>query len=410
MLEVEGMVILYSNERVIRHGNNYYAKVINFTDFLVMLSRKSGEYRLALSCNTDVGDDLDTSRLTLVTNPGNIFELPYLENRYQSFFYSFYIALKLRSFIKTQTESKSRLAVVSPGLNSITFVLSFMLPRSTGWYLFIRGDTRKTLDEIYRHSFRRRLMTGMIDIFQWRVKSLLRQGRGRSFVFGQALKEKFYRAYPSRTHVVSPLLSEDWISVTAPAVSSRAKDCVHPKVLYVGRLSAEKNISQLIEACENARAARYQFDLTIVGDGPLESSLRSMVERLDLEGLVSFTGRISNGPELIEIYDSHDLFCLPSKTEGTPRAIAESVARGLPVVASDVGSIRYMFSDGVVRFLQGFDADHILSALGQVFENLDEIAGLAREHRFEAKKHTLAYNVENVHQLIQKDFADLLMK
>ena len=55
------MVLLFSNERVIRDGDRYYARIINFTDFLVLLSLKSDTYRLALSCDRSAAADFDTT-------------------------------------------------------------------------------------------------------------------------------------------------------------------------------------------------------------------------------------------------------------------------------------------------------------------------------------------------------------
>jgi len=395
------MVLLFSNERVIRDCNNYFARIINFTDFLVLLSSKSADYRLALLCDAARRGAVDTSRLTPVVGlTGPVLELPYPANRYQSFVYSLWIAWLMRRYLRRENNRDQPLAVAAPGLNSVCFVLSFLLPRRTRWYLFIRGDTRKTVEEIYRHSALGRIMTGVIDLFQWRVNRLLADGRGQCFVFGQALKDKFYAACAERTHVVSPLLAQDWLSAPGPRAPAAPQ---RPRVLFVGRLSAEKNIGALIEACAAARAGAHRFTLTIVGDGPLQAQLRQQVGALGLDEDVVFTGRVSNGPQLIALYDSHDIFCLPSATEGTPRAIAESVARGLPVVASDVGSIRHMFEPGVVRLLDGFDAPAIQAALGEVIDDLPRRIETARAARAAAALHGLDYNADQVDRIIRQD-------
>ena len=393
------MVILFSNERVIRDRGNYFARIINFTDFLVLLSTRSPDYQVALSCDSVNRSGIEPSRLTPVRGLDKpILELPYLENRYQSFLQAFRVARSMRARLLAPGGETDPIAVAAPGLNSITFVLSFLLPRRTRWYLFIRGDTRKTVDEIYRHSPLRRLMTSVIDLFQWRVNYLLRRNRGQCFVFGEALKHKFYAAESARTHVVSPVLSQVWL--TTPRAEPQARDGRVPRVLFVGRLSAEKNLAALIDACAAAADTAHRFELTIVGDGPLETELKTRTEKLGLASIVKFTGRIANGPELISLYDTQDVFCLPSRTEATPRAIAESVARGVPVVASDVGSIRYMFSQDTIRLIEGFSADDILAALGRTFDRLDECRELALQRRDEAAKHSLDYNVDLVHRII----------
>ena len=233
----------------------------------------------------------------------------------------------------------------------------------------------------------------------------MKRGRGQCFVFGQALKDKFYSSYAEHTHVVSPLLSQDWLAMPAPQEEASPVGGRRPRVLFVGRLSAEKNIAALIEACATARPGSHRFTLTIVGDGPLEMQLQQRVAALGLDDDVVFTGRISNGPQLIAIYDSHDIFCLPSATEGTPRAIAESVARGLPVVASDVGSIRHMFDHGVLRLLDGLDASSILAALAEVIDDFPRRLETARAARAAAAAHGLDFNVDKVDRIIQQDLS-----
>ncbi len=400
------MVLLFSNERVVKDCSNYFARIINFTDFLVLLSAKSSDYRMALLCDSSNRTGVEASRLTPVQGlTGAVLELPYLENRYQSFLHAFGVARKMRAELLDAARQGQPMAVAAPGLNSITFVLSFLLPRKTRWYLFIRGDTRKTVDEIYRASPLRRAMTAVIDLFQWRVNYLLSRERGHCFVFGEALKHKFYTAHAARTHVVSPLLSSDWLSTPRPDDDGDTPAQRIPRVLFVGRLSAEKNIAALVEACAGARSTRYRFRLTIVGDGPLEASLRQQVATLGLAEDIEFSGRVTNGPDLVRIYDTHDIFCLPSATEGTPRAIAESVARGLPVVASDVGSIRHMFDEGIVRLLEGLDADAILEALVEVMDQYPHRLRRALEARGDAARHGLDFNVDNVHRIVQQDLA-----
>lgn len=401
------MIVLYSPERVAKVEGRYFARIINFTDFFVQLSKMANDYHLALLCDSKVSGQVDIGKLTPVVGlEGDILELPYLKNRYQSFLYSFYVAFIIRKYIKSQSGLGRKLAFAAPGLNAITFVLSYLLPRSTRWYLFIRGDTKKGIGEMYQGSIFRRLMTGAIDIFQWRVSYLIRNGRGRVFVYGQALEDKFYSRNASRSHVVSPLLSEEWLETKPRIKTCQSWEGRNPRVLFAGRLSEEKNIVELIKACEKSSGSPYEFDLTIVGDGHMENVLKKLTRELAVDDRVSFTGRVSNGPELIGIFDSHDIFCLPSITEGTPRAIAESVARGLPVVASDVGSVKHMFSNGVVHLLDGLSASDILKSLSWVLDNFQERTEKAEESRFEAKNHTLLCSASKVNQIIENDLQE----
>ena len=121
------MVLLFSSERIVRIGSDYYARVINFTDFLIQLSRGSGDTHLAMSCDVRTDESSDRSRLTPVDiDAGRLLELPNLESRYQSFFYAIGIALRIRRYLRSRRlapprrmefdGSESVIAMVQEGL------------------------------------------------------------------------------------------------------------------------------------------------------------------------------------------------------------------------------------------------------------------------------------------------------
>lgn len=98
----------------------------------------------------------------------------------------------------------------------------------------------------------------------------------------------------------------------------------HFKYIYVGRLSEEKNLELLISAFNTNKK-----ELTIVGDGPLLDKLRHVSN-----DNISFTGYINNN-KLKEMYQSHHVFILPSRSEPWGLVIDESLSYGLPVVVSN---------------------------------------------------------------------------
>lgn len=100
-----------------------------------------------------------------------------------------------------------------------------------------------------------------------------------------------------------------------------------------------KGIDRLLKAMAQCAAAGYLLQLTIVGDGKYRSYLERMAMNLKLSTQVRFTGSLLSGPPVQAELDAADLFVLPSLTEGTPRALLEAMARGLPCLASAVGGI-----------------------------------------------------------------------
>jgi len=114
-----------------------------------------------------------------------------------------------------------------------------------------------------------------------------------------------------------------------------------PRLLFVGRLSPQKNVPLLLRALAGMSA---DFETTLVGDGELEDELKQAVADLGLRN-VSFHGR-ADGAELVELYRSADVFVLPSEREGMPLVLLEALAMGLPIVATDVPGNRDVVVDG----------------------------------------------------------------
>jgi rhamnosyl/mannosyltransferase len=102
-------------------------------------------------------------------------------------------------------------------------------------------------------------------------------------------------------------------------------------LLFVGRLSVQKNIPLLLHALDGVSE---RFETTLVGDGDQGRMLRETADRLRLQN-VRFHGRADNA-ELRGLYQDADVLVLPSEREGMPLVLLEALAVGLPIVATDI--------------------------------------------------------------------------
>jgi glycosyltransferase involved in cell wall biosynthesis len=116
----------------------------------------------------------------------------------------------------------------------------------------------------------------------------------------------------------------------------------------VGRLSVEKDQALLLSALKELCRAKPQVKLMIVGDGPEAETLRHFVKENGLEGQIIFTGLI---PNPVPFYQAFDIFVLSSRTEGVPLTVLEAMASRVPVVATKVGGIPKIITDGVTGLL-----------------------------------------------------------
>ncbi|WP_059010410.1 glycosyltransferase family 4 protein [Streptomyces specialis] len=103
------------------------------------------------------------------------------------------------------------------------------------------------------------------------------------------------------------------------------------RLLYVGRLSPQKNVGRLLEAMS---LVTRPVALTVVGDGEQRAHLERQTAGLGLDN-VTFAGQ-RLGPDLIAAYADADAFVLPSDKEGMPLVVLEAMAAALPIVATDV--------------------------------------------------------------------------
>lgn len=108
---------------------------------------------------------------------------------------------------------------------------------------------------------------------------------------------------------------------------------------YLGRLSYEKNITNMIKA---VRALDLDnISLKIAGVGPLYAKVKKMEDER-----IKVLGYVEDAPSF---YRSLDVFLLPSKLEAQPIALLEAMASGLPIIATDVGDNKYfVHGNGII--------------------------------------------------------------
>ncbi len=111
----------------------------------------------------------------------------------------------------------------------------------------------------------------------------------------------------------------------------------------VARLSEEKAHNNLIAAFSGVLRSHPQARLVLVGDGPLRETLEKQVASLGINHAVHFAGQRSNIREYLNLFD---VFVLASTRESLPRAARESMACGLPVIATRVGATREAVQEG----------------------------------------------------------------
>lgn len=168
---------------------------------------------------------------------------------------------------------------------------------------------------------------------------------------------------------------------------------IKKQVVFLGWVIPTKGITELVEAWNTVGNEFGDYSLKIIGqyEQSYYDKLQSDIKVKNIE----FVGEMSHDDALLSLAES-EIFVLPSYTEGFPNAVVEAMALGKAVVASDVGAIPQMLSDGCGEVIKSKSADEIVTALRKVISN--------SEYRETISKNALnrvyeRYTIEKVYEL-----------
>ena len=114
---------------------------------------------------------------------------------------------------------------------------------------------------------------------------------------------------------------------------------------FIGSFSRlYKGADVLLRAAAVCHQKGLNFCLTLVGDGQHLPEMKSLAATLGITDRTHFPGQLPPGKPIFDFLDSIDLFVLPSRAEGMPRALLEAMARGCPSIASNIGGIPELFA------------------------------------------------------------------
>jgi glycosyltransferase involved in cell wall biosynthesis len=122
----------------------------------------------------------------------------------------------------------------------------------------------------------------------------------------------------------------------------------HRRVVFLGRLSAEKGLNDLLSVWPDIVARVPGATLEIFGDGDERAALAATIDAAGIQRSVSLKGHI---PDVRPALRSAHVFVLPSYAEGNSNAILEAMASGLPVVSTRVGGTQRLVGSSGARFL-----------------------------------------------------------
>jgi glycosyltransferase involved in cell wall biosynthesis len=177
-------------------------------------------------------------------------------------------------------------------------------------------------------------------VFRWWLTRALKHQCENACAAAYVTERALQQRYPAGHAALATYYSDIELPESAFASAPRklSKNCT-PRIVFVGSLAQPyKAVDVLIDALVSCQA-QINAELVIVGSGRHQLELEQRAKALGLADRVCFRGQLTTSLEVRAELDSADLFVLPSRVEGLPRAMIEAMARGLPCIGSNVGGI-----------------------------------------------------------------------
>ena len=148
------------------------------------------------------------------------------------------------------------------------------------------------------------------------------------------------------------------------------------KIITVGRLAPWKNIDSIITSMSILKNKNINFELVIVGSGPLEERLKNLVKDFELEKQIIFTGQ-KTATELADYYKKSEIYIQASGYEGLPHVLLEAINYNLTLVSTPIGGSNEVLENGkngwILQLVDGLKPDpNNLSSIIMDIKNSNE--------------------------------------
>lgn len=171
--------------------------------------------------------------------------------------------------------------------------------------------------------------------------------------------------------------------------------CNTIQFVCVGRLSHEKGYDQLINALENFEMpAPYDWCLKIIGDGNKKAELQDLINQLGLHNKITLTGYVNSPWSIMRDADS---LLLPSRWEGLPNVVLESLACGTPVITTKTA--------GSVKEIQSHCKD---SNTIYIADDMDDFIGNMKKTKHKDKENLSLLPINYTKNVVVSDFESTL--
>jgi len=179
-------------------------------------------------------------------------------------------------------------------------------------------------------------------------------------------KDNFCKKYnidPEKVQVIYNLINEEEIIKKAEEVIPK-KECF--TFVNVAKMRPQKRHDRLLQAVKILKDKGYKFKLWLVGNGPLEEEIKSMVKELEIEDVVDLLGLKKNPYPYIK---NADYFVMSSDFEGYPLSLLEALLLKTKIITTDVSGAKEMLKDNKYGHIVDISLESIADKMEEVLKN-----------------------------------------
>jgi glycosyltransferase involved in cell wall biosynthesis len=184
--------------------------------------------------------------------------------------------------------------------------------------------------------------------FRWKMARDLREIVSGACAVSYVSTAVLPQRYPSAPEAFVTSYSSGMLTREAIADAPRnfTGPLTSPRLVLVGSFEQMyKAPDVVLKAIRLLRQRGLSPHVSFIGEGKFRPAMERLAAELEVGDAVTFVGRVKSPDAIIPYLDAADLFVLPSRTEGLPRAMIEAMARGMPCIGSTVGGFPELLDD-----------------------------------------------------------------
>ena len=320
---------LYLEERFIYFNNHYYSQIYGDSMWAEYLEVFDKVFVIARVKKQTTFNPI-TKGYKITENPNIIF-IPLTD--YKGLYEGIkYLPTTISSVVKSVKQSQSNLLRLPGLISNIAGVSAILMNKNIAVQLV--GDPY----DVFSSGVGGKYAPVIKIVFTNLTKYICKNAAVTSYVTQYTLQKK----YPYSRNAVNISYSDVNLEPSVFKEKNIRKDNLIEKevinFLMVGSLEQRyKGFDIALRAISQLKTNK-KFTINIVGEGIYLEELKELARKLNLSEVINFCGKVSH-EEVLRLMILCDIFLMPSRTEGLPRALIEAMAMGAPAIGSNVGGI-----------------------------------------------------------------------